>query len=46
MVTVQLDKSTWRALQALKEPGDSFDDVVSELVQAHDYDHSEANADD
>lgn len=30
--TVKVKKDTWRRLNRLKEPGDSFDDVISELL--------------
>ena len=39
MVTVDLSKATWKRLTARKDPGDSFDDVVSGLlseVEQHD----------
>jgi len=26
--TIEVKKSTWQELNALKEPGDSFDDVI------------------
>jgi len=43
MVTVDLSKATWKRLTARKDPGDSFDDVVGDLLdtaeQSHDHTH-------
>jgi len=33
---VRVSKETWRRLNARKEPGDSFDDVLEELLARHD----------
>jgi len=45
VVTVDLSKQTWKRLTARKEPGDTFDDVVVELLntaeQNHENDHAE-----
>lgn len=30
--TIELKRDTWKELQARKEPGDSFDDVVNDLI--------------
>lgn len=31
--TVTVRKETWKRLHLRKEPGDSFDDVISELIE-------------
>lgn len=31
--TIHVSEETWRALMMRKSPGDTFDDVVSELIQ-------------
>lgn len=33
---VRVSKKTWRRLNARKEPGDSFDDVLDRLLARHD----------
>jgi len=33
---VRVSKETWRRLNARKEPGDSFDDVLDRLLARHD----------
>jgi len=33
---VRVSKETWRRLNARKEPGDSFDDVLDRLLSRHD----------
>lgn len=30
--TIRLKKSTWRQLHERKDPGDSFDDVILDLI--------------
>lgn len=32
ITTITIKKETWRRLHRLKEPGDSFDDVVTNLL--------------
>ena len=32
VTTIELKRSTWKALNQRKEPGDTFDDVVRELL--------------
>ena len=32
VTTIELKRSTWKALNQRKEPGDSFDDIVRELL--------------
>lgn len=32
--TIQIDRETWRRLNARKEPGDGFDDVVRRLLDS------------
>lgn len=36
VTTVDLAESTWRELNARKKPGDSFDDVISRLLEEPD----------
>ena len=31
-ITVRLDRNTWRALNALKEPAETFDAVIRRLL--------------
>ena len=31
--TVTVSRDTWKRLQMRKEPGDSFDDVISDLLE-------------
>ncbi|QRG24104.1 hypothetical protein HrrHm2_065 [Halorubrum virus Humcor2] len=31
--TVTVSRDTWKKLQMRKEPGDSFDDVISDLIE-------------
>lgn len=33
VTTVKVKKGTWRKLNRLKEPGDSFDDVIAKLLE-------------
>gem|GEM_PF-4515806 len=35
---IRVDATTWRRLNALKQPGDDFDDVVSELLDDTEHD--------
>jgi predicted CopG family antitoxin len=35
-ITVEMKETTWRKLNLLKQPGDSFDDVVDRLVESGD----------
>ena len=35
ITTIQVSEETWRRLNALKGPGDSFEDVVESLLDAH-----------
>jgi len=32
--TITVEKATWKQLNRWKEPGESFDDVVSRLLEA------------
>jgi predicted CopG family antitoxin len=34
--TIEIHSSTWRQLNARKNPGDSFDDVISRLLAEKD----------
>lgn len=35
-VNIRIKRATWKRLHALKEPGDSFDDVISNLLDEAD----------
>ncbi|MFW5918528.1 MAG: DUF7557 family protein [Haloferacaceae archaeon] len=32
-VNIRIKRDTWKRLHALKEPGDSFDDVITDLLE-------------
>lgn len=34
---IRVSKTNWKALNAMKEPGESFDDVIGQLIDEHDY---------
>lgn len=38
MAQIRLSEETWRRLNARKDPGDSFDDIVQELLSEADRD--------
>lgn len=33
---IRIKKGTWRHLHEMKDPGESFDDVIQELLDEHD----------
>ncbi|MFQ6126965.1 MAG: antitoxin VapB family protein [Candidatus Heimdallarchaeota archaeon] len=35
MTTIHIKESTWKFLNAMKQPGESMDDVVSRLIEAY-----------
>lgn len=36
-ITIEIEREpTWRELNNLKQPGDSFDDVIQRLIDEHD----------
>jgi predicted CopG family antitoxin len=36
ITTIEVSTDTWKQLNQMKEPGDSFDDVVSDLLDETD----------
>lgn len=34
---IKVSERNWKALNAMKDPGESFDDVVGRLVDEHDH---------
>lgn len=34
---IRVSKRNWKALNAMKEPGESFDDVVGRMIDEHDH---------
>lgn len=45
---IRIKGDTWHALNSMKGPGESFDDVIQDLLEEHDQsgDTAEAPADD
>lgn len=40
--TIGVNKGTWRRLNSLKEPGDSFEDVINRLIRIYQFHQEEA----
>lgn len=43
MPTIRVNDGTWKELNKLKEPGESFDDVISRLLDSSDGDDDNGN---
>ena len=43
MVTVQLAETTWKRLQTRKNPGDTYDDIVVDLLNSAEQTHEHTN---
>lgn len=43
VTTVKVKKDTWQELNRMKQPGDSFDDVLQRVLQNTDDDGKESN---
>lgn len=41
--TIRISRDTWKRLTSLKEPGDSHDDVINDLLEAREAEASAVN---